>query len=76
MAGFFSYTQMYHLGMSNQNLHIHKSSSSAVYCLGMFGAAVYYLQHATSFSNGLLGIFKAIFWPAFFVYKAIEMFQI
>ena len=50
--------------------------SSAVYGLGFVGALVYYIQHATSFSSGLLGVVKAIFWPALFVYKLIELLKI
>lgn len=55
---------------------IKTSSGNAVYCLGVIGAVAYYLQHASSFSDGLWGLFKAFFWPAFFVFKAIEMFHI
>lgn len=62
--------------MKNHMNTVNNSSGGAVYGLGLIGALFYYMQHATSFSNGLLGIFKAIFWPAFFVYKAIEMFHI
>jgi len=39
-----------------------------MYGLGFLGALIYYLQHATSFWMGLLGIVKAIFWPGFLVY--------
>ena len=47
-------------------------SSSPVYGLGMIGAWVYYLTHATSFLMGLLGIFKGIFWPAFLVFELMK----
>ncbi|GEM_PF-1254321 len=50
-------------------------NGSAVYGLGFIGALVYYLGHAASFQAGILGILKAVVWPAFFVYKAIEMWQ-
>lgn len=46
--------------------------SSAVYGMGFIGAAVYYIQHATGFGVGLLGILKALFWPAMLIYKALE----
>ncbi len=55
--------------------HVRKvvyQQSSAVYGMGFIGAAVYYIQHATSFGMGLLGVLKAIFWPAMLVYKALE----
>lgn len=46
-------------------------SSEAVYGLGMIGAAVYYIQHADTLWVGIIGIAKAIVWPAFVVYKVI-----
>ena len=45
---------------------------SAVYGLGLIGALVYYLQHATSFGMGILGILKAFVWPAFLVYGLLS----
>lgn len=51
-------------------------SSSAVYGLGFIGAVVFYLQHATTFADGLIGIAKSIVWPALFVYKALELLKI
>ena len=38
------------------------------YFLGFLGAVIYYLQFAHSFWNGLLGILKALVWPAFLTY--------
>jgi hypothetical protein len=49
--------------------------SSAVYGIGLIGALVYFIQHAVSFWMGVLGIVKAIFWPAIVVYKILEYFQ-
>lgn len=46
------------------------SSSSAIYGLGFIGAAVYYIVHATCFWAGVLGVLKAIVWPAFLIYEA------
>lgn len=54
----------------------HSPGSGAVYGLGFLGAAVYYIQHATSFWNGALGILKALIWPALLIYKAIELLKI
>jgi len=42
-----------------------------VYFLGFIGAVIYYLQISTSFWNGVLGILKAIVWPAMLVYKLL-----
>lgn len=54
-----------------------KSNSATggiVYCLGFIGSVYYYIQHATDFWNGALGILKALVWPAIIVYKALEFF--
>lgn len=48
------------------------TSTSAIYGLGFIGAAVYFIAHATSFTDGLLGFLKAIVWPAFLVYEAFK----
>ena len=45
---------------------------SAVYGLGLIGALAYYLTTATSLWMGVIGILKAIVWPAFFVYGALK----
>lgn len=46
-------------------------AGGAVYGLGLIGAAVYYIQHAATFSSGALGLLKALVWPAFVVYKLL-----
>lgn len=52
---------------------IHRNTSSnAVYFLGMIGAAVYYISAATGFWTGVVGVLKAIVWPAFLVYEALK----
>jgi len=47
-------------------------SSGAVYGLGFIGAAIYFISHATSFWIGVLGFLKAIVWPVFLVYGALQ----
>ncbi len=49
--------------------------TSAVYCMGFIGSAVYFIQHATSFWNGVLGVLKAIVWPTILVYKLLELLK-
>jgi hypothetical protein len=44
------------------------AAGGGVYGLGFIGALVYYLQHASGFWVGVLGVLKAIVWPAFLVY--------
>lgn len=49
-----------------------KSSMSCVYGMGMFGAAFYFLSHATGFVSGVVGVLKSIVWPAILVYEVLE----
>ncbi len=42
-----------------------------VYGMAFIGALVYYLQHATTLWTGILGIFKALFWPAVLMYRLL-----
>jgi len=48
-------------------------ASGAVYGLGLIGAVVYYIQHSDTFWVGVVGVLKAIVWPAILVYKLIEL---
>ncbi|HEY2004720.1 MAG TPA: hypothetical protein VGH44_06425 [Candidatus Saccharimonadia bacterium] len=43
-------------------------AGGGAYFLGMIGSAIYYLQHAPTFWTGVLGLLKALVWPAFLVY--------
>jgi hypothetical protein len=49
-------------------------ASETVYGLGFLGALVYYIGHASTLWIGLLGLFKAVFWPAVLVYEALNFF--
>lgn len=44
----------------------------AVYGLGLIGAAVYFIGKAATFGAGVVGFFKALFWPGFLVYEALK----
>ena len=44
----------------------------AVYGLGFIGAAIYFVTTAPNFWAALLGVLKAIFWPAFVVYGLLK----
>ncbi|KKR09771.1 MAG: hypothetical protein UT39_C0028G0005 [Candidatus Woesebacteria bacterium GW2011_GWA1_39_21] len=54
----------------------HKAESGALYSLGVIGALIYYLEHATTFVIGIVGIIKAIFWPAVIVYKVLDLLHL
>jgi hypothetical protein len=62
--------------MNNENVGKKKnrsgSVSSGTYGLGLIGALVYYIQHATSFGDGVIGFLKALIWPAMLVYNLLE----
>jgi hypothetical protein len=49
-----------------------RGASDAVYGLGIIGAWVYYLSHATTIWIGILGVFKGVFWPAILVYELMK----
>lgn len=44
---------------------------SVFYGMGVIGAAVFYIKQAVTFWMGVLGIIKALFWPAILVYKSL-----
>ena len=47
------------------------SCGGGLYLLGFIGSLVYYIQVATSFLGGVLGILKAFVWPAILIYKLL-----
>jgi hypothetical protein len=61
--------------------HVHKGGTGVrdagmfggIYGMAFVGAAVYFIGHATTFWGGVLGFFKAVFWPAVVMYKVLEL---
>ncbi len=51
-------------------------SGNVVYGLGLIGAAIYYISTATTFWIGVLGILKAIVWPAILVYEIFRFLNL
>jgi hypothetical protein len=49
------------------------ADSGAIYGMGFIGALIYFLQHATSFVTVIVGIIKAIFWPAVVIYRVLQL---
>jgi hypothetical protein len=43
-----------------------------MYFLGFIGAAVYFIQAADGFWSGVLGVLKALVWPAFLIYDVLK----
>jgi len=58
-----------------RNANMGHAGGGAVYGLGLIGALVYFIQHATSFGDGLLGVLKAIVWPALVIYQVLVNFK-
>lgn len=50
--------------------------SGGAYGLGFIGAAIYFISTAASFWAGVLGILKALVWPAIIVYKLLEFLSL
>jgi len=53
--------------------HSWHANCGGVYGLGFIGAAIYYISSATGFWMGVLGILKAIIWPAMLVFKLLGL---
>lgn len=51
-------------------------TSGGFYFLTFIGAAVYFVQHAVTFWAGVLGILKALVWPAIAVYYLLAYLKI
>ena len=46
--------------------------SGGAYGMAFIGAAVYFISHAATFWAGVIGFIKALFWPAFLIYRLLE----
>lgn len=53
-----------------------RGCGGAFYGLGFIGSLIYYISTATSFWGGVLGILKAIVWPAFLVFYLLKFLGI
>jgi hypothetical protein len=47
-------------------------AAGLVWCLGVIGAAVYYVGEANGFLEVIVALLKALVWPAFFVYEVLK----
>lgn len=73
-------TEEYCKEMHKHNWH-HKyrgggHHGDAIYGLGVIGALFYFLQNTTTFVSVLIGIGKAIFWPAILMFKLLTFLNI
>lgn len=53
-----------------------KGAGGGVYFLGFIASAVYFIQNAVGFGQGLLGFLKAIVWPAFLIYRVLTVLHV
>lgn len=58
----------------NKNKNV-AATSGSIYGLAFIGSVVYYIQHAHTFWMVLLGILKALVWPAVMIYKFMEFIK-
>ena len=58
--------------MSNGKNYGGSGIIGSAYFMAFVGAAVYFIQQATTFWTGVLGFLKAIVWPAFLIYNLLE----
>ena len=49
--------------------------SNAIYGLGVVGALFYFLQGASGFTAIVVGIGKAVFWPAILMFELLSYLQ-
>ena len=54
----------------------YRSTSNGSYGLAFLGALIYFLSHATSFWMGVVGFFKAVFWPAVLCYGLLDFLKL
>jgi hypothetical protein len=47
----------------------------SIYGMAFIGAAIYFIQHATTFWGGVLGFLEALVWPAVLMYKLLEFLK-
>jgi len=63
----------YNISMAIEKIKVVKQGGgNAVYGLGLIGALIYYIQAADGFWMGVVGILKALVWPAFLVYHLLK----
>jgi hypothetical protein len=49
-----------------------RSIFGGIYGMAFIGAAIYFIQNAATFWQGVFGFFKALFWPAVLMYKLLQ----
>ncbi|MCU0642616.1 MAG: hypothetical protein MUF61_03540 [archaeon] len=60
--------------VKNEGKTIIYKHTGGLYGLGFVGAAIYYISTASGFWGVVIGILKALVWPAYLVYEALKFF--
>jgi len=68
-------SKLYHQERKRMKNHGGSGIAGAAYFMAFIGAAVYYIQQATTFGIGVLGFLKALVWPAFLIYNLLEFLK-
>ena len=64
------------VGYNKKKWHHHGGGMfGGIYGLAFIGAAIYYVQQATTFGGGVVGILKALVWPAMLIYKVFTLLK-
>ena len=58
--------------MRERTNRTHANTTGGIYGLAFIGALVYFIKHATGFWMGVVGVFKALLWPAFLIYELMK----
>ena len=65
----------YHQERKRMKNHGGSGIAGAAYFMAFIGAAVYYIQQATTFGIGVIGFLKALVWPAFLIYNLLQFIK-
>lgn len=49
------------------------AESGAILGLGIIGSAIYFISTASGFWDGVLGVLKALVWPAVLVFELLQL---
>ncbi len=59
----------------NVQVRVQGGSSGAVYGLGVIGACIYYMSHATTPQEKAIGFLKGLIWPVYLVKGVLELLE-
>lgn len=62
--------------MKDKMRGMHKGGPFGGYFVTFIGAAVYFVQHSVGFWGGVVGVLKALVWPAFVVHSVLGLLKL